>query len=82
MVVPLVGLIAFLVSICFNNYEEPYDRRVFEEEGEASTSKVHNSETGGMVPMVEVGGTGKPGFEDGEMKKIAPDPLSEAQPEG
>lgn len=83
MLVPLVGLVSFLLSICFNNYEEPYDRTVFDNLAEAPGSgKVqHKDADGGMVQMVDVGHTSKPGFEDGEMRKIAPVPLAEAKHE-
>jgi hypothetical protein len=46
-----MGLLAFLLSICLNVYEEPFDKAIFEEEFNAvnmtNASKVANLSEGG-----------------------------------
>jgi len=58
LLVPLVGLLAFFLSICLNVYEEPFDKTQFEDlnaavEGSVNISKVHNSKEGDAVEMAE-----------------------------
>jgi solute carrier family 6 GABA transporter-like protein 1 len=58
ILVPLVGLVAFLVSLCVNVYEEPFDKAQFEdammgvEAANVSQTKVQD-ESKGHVEMVE-----------------------------
>ena len=81
MLVPIVGLVSFVVSICCNVYEEPYDRAVFDNQAEMASSKVqHKGGDAGMVHMVDVG-KGQ-GYEEAEMRKVSPVPLAEAKGEG
>ena len=58
LLVPLVGLLAFFLSICINVYEEPFDKTQFEDlnaavEGSVNISKVHILKEGDAVEMTE-----------------------------
>jgi len=72
MVVPFLGLMAFLLSICFNNYEaDDYDKSVFpDDEFDEKTNKVSDS----AGPHGELVNEAKQGYEaeGGAFRKIAP----------
>ena len=81
MVVPLLGLVAFLVSICWNNYAEDYDRSIFpSDDDQANSNKVQNRSSDGHMALPE--GENKPGYEEGGTRKIAQDPITAAAEPG
>lgn len=88
MIVPALGLIAFLVCLCWNTYEEEYDKTAFIDPSDPAENYGSLGATGSRVaPGVGADDKGKMELaamhndkQDGGVGKLAPDNL--VNPEG